>query len=90
MIRILIKIWPSLTPIALLLLWYFIKYQRVKKNPDIENPKLKDEPWQITIIVAVAIAIVCLFSSVLFQESIKGDYVPATLESGILQDGHIE
>ena len=89
MIRLLYKIWPSLIPIALLLLWYVVKYQRVKKNPDIDNPKLKDEPWRMTLIIAAIIAIICIFTGVLAQDNVKGDYVPASIQGGKISDGQI-
>lgn len=90
MSRMLLQIWPAFIPIAFLLLWYVRKCSQAKKHaPEDAKPQLRDEPWVMTLLISVAIAIICLFTIVLSQDGMKGDYEPAELNNGTLKDGHI-
>lgn len=89
MIRILLLIWPAAIPLVLFLLWYAWAHRRAKKQPDAVAPIFKESPWKITLMSSVAIAIACLFVIVLSEEGVKGDYVPAVISEGTLQDGRI-
>lgn len=90
MIRVLLKIWPALVPVALFLIWYWVALRRARKNPEQDTPQMRDGPWRITLAAALVIAIICLIVEVMLEPATKGTYVPAHMESGQVIEGHIE
>ena len=89
MIKLLLKFWPALIPIALFILWYVLAVRRAKKQPDPILPKLRDGPWFITCVSSIGIVILCVFIWGVSDDKQKGRYTPAVLENGQIIDGKV-
>lgn len=88
MLRVLFQLWPALLPALLFLLWHWKQVHKAKKT-DTPSPLLKDGPWFVITLLSIAIAVACFFAFGLSQPHVKGEYVPATLQNGTLNDGSI-
>lgn len=88
MLRVLFELWPALLPALLFLAWHRLQVRKARRAGEL-SPPLKDGPWFTITLLTIGIAIACLFAFGLSQEHTKGEYVPATLQNGTLEEGSI-
>lgn len=88
MLRVLFELWPALLPALLFLAWHRTRVRKARKNNE-PAPVLKDGPWFAITLLTIAIAVACFFAFGLSQPHTKGEYVPAEMHDGKLEDGSI-
>jgi len=88
MIRLLREIWPALLPLLLYALW-MLRARAHATRRGAQVPRWVEGPWFWAVLASIIIAIVCLLSLGVAEQSVKGAYVPTHMQDGRLVPGSI-
>lgn len=89
MTKFLIKFWPALTPIILLIIWWVFIKKRTMQTDDDTLPQWESRLWLWTFLLSVLIAAGVLIFTAVTEDSSKGTYIPPSVVDGEVIPGRM-
>lgn len=90
MIRLLFfRFWPALLPLVIYIIWHRLAVRRAKKAGK-PVPHFRDGPIYWMVMSCLVIAVLCFALLGFDMEAQRGDYVPPSLQNGMVVPGYVE